>query len=687
MRYRRFITFILLIISFPWEISLNAQQEVPLWGVFQAEFTNNHPYEDPFSEVSLDVRYINVDDDTLYFQGFYDGGDTWKARYMPDQIGRWRYSASFSDGTEAGSGSFLVVPSSLPGPIGPDVINSSWFGFRGGEHKVIRGFHAGDRFFASNWPQEKREAFLNWFGLQDYNLLSVASFMLNREVEGRGKEWKTPDLWDDTSRHPIPSEYRKAESILNDLSDRRIIVYPFAGFFGQSSDFPLDPNDQELYLRYTIARWGPYWNLLFNVAGPEPLWRPDAFRDHMNLDDIIRLATFIKALDPFGHPLSVHNETGPDPFRHESWCDYITLQGGKEDPGYSVYRYIEKNAPLNKPVFAQEVFWPGNIYHECDCENPSTIRKKAFTLLFAGATINFADMDGISSSGFSGSLDLEDRHQEWHDAIKGVWDWLDSLPFYRLKPRRDLARNGFALAEEGILYAVYIPEGNQEVTLDLSDARGSYTLHWYDPVSLEYSGDGQKISAGQPTMLGRPPGDLSQDWIAVVERIDPPVFAVSGGRLIIEAEQAVASNGWTEVQGYHGKAMRDEGVRGMGFMDFPVTFDTGGKYYVYMLMRRTNSEDAGKANDAYVTLGGRRLFGSDGNTRPEGIRCSKMEFTWESMPKGPGAHTPGNIFHDPVYVKVPAAGTYTLRIGSRSQGFEVDRILLSENPLLPGHLQ
>ena len=84
------------------------------------------------------------------------------------------------------------------------------------------------------------------------------------------------DLWDDSKGTPVPSEYDRAEKILDDLSERQIIVYPFAGFFGQSSDFPVDQANQELYLRYTISRWGPYWNLLFNVAGPEPLWRPDA---------------------------------------------------------------------------------------------------------------------------------------------------------------------------------------------------------------------------------------------------------------------------------------------------------------------------------------------------------------------------------------------------------------------------
>ena len=45
------------------------------------------------------------------------------------------------------------------------------------------------------WPQERRVAFFDWVEAQGYNMLSVASHYLNRESEGRGEGWDTPDLW------------------------------------------------------------------------------------------------------------------------------------------------------------------------------------------------------------------------------------------------------------------------------------------------------------------------------------------------------------------------------------------------------------------------------------------------------------------------------------------------------------
>jgi len=669
----------------PTNVTAQARGSDPvlLWGIFEADFSRANDYEDPFRDVSLDVTYMAPDGTKTNFWGFYDGDTVWKARFMPNLVGAWHYEASFSDHEEVMSGSFEVVDSGLPGLITKDLSNPSWFGFAGGKHASIRGFHVGDRFFAANWPSDSREIFLDWVQKQGYNLLSVASFYLNREAEGRGAGWQTPDLWDSRSRQPRPEEFARAEAILDDLSSRGIVVYPFAGFFGQSSDFPLDPDVQEFYLRYTMARFGPYWNLLYNVAGPEPLWRPAAFRNRMNAGEIIRLGSLIQELDPFGHLVSIHNETGPDPFRHETWHDYVTLQGGKEGPSPSVHRFVERYTPGGKPVFAQEVFWPGNVWHECECTDAETIRKKAFLLLFAGSAINFADMDGNSSTGFSGTLDLDDRHQKWHDSVKEVWDWFDSIPFYRMSPVTNLATNGFALAEVGVRYAIYTLDARIPITINLAETNGTFGLRWYNPRTQRYHESGVRIHGGSLVELPPPPGELSHDWIALIDRDRPMAFVERDGKVVIEAEHAVALKDWVQVQGISGSAMRDEGARNVGYLDYPIVIDTAGDYYIYMLMRRTDEEHIDQSNDTFVSFGGRRLFASDGISRPDGIRCSMMEFTWESVPQGPGFETPGDILQDPVYIKVTAPGAYTLRISSRSPGFEVDKIVLLREPVAP----
>ena len=119
-----------------------------------------------------------------------------------------------------------------------DETNPLWFGYKGGNHVLLRSFHVGDRFFAINWDDPAnpndgnlRALFLDWAQAQGYNMLSVASHYLNRNDSGRGEGWNTPDLW------PLnAAEWRKMEVILDNLSGRRILVYPSAGWFGKSSD-------------------------------------------------------------------------------------------------------------------------------------------------------------------------------------------------------------------------------------------------------------------------------------------------------------------------------------------------------------------------------------------------------------------------------------------------------------------
>ena len=241
-----------------------AQEVVGKWERFEATIINKRSYSDPYNDVHLNVICETPGGREITFRGFYDGGQTWRFRFMPDATGLWRYKAVFSDGTPGKSGEFRVVESNLPGILTVNKSNLIWFSSME-KPVLIRGFHIGDRFFAANWADEKRNAFLDWAENQGYNFLTIASHYLNRDEENRGRGWETPKLW------PLDAaEYRKMELILDDLAARGIYVYPFAGFFGKNSNYPTDPVEQEQYIQYTLARIGSYWNLVYNVAGPEP---------------------------------------------------------------------------------------------------------------------------------------------------------------------------------------------------------------------------------------------------------------------------------------------------------------------------------------------------------------------------------------------------------------------------------
>ena len=448
---------------------------VPQWERFETALTNTIVHADPYRDVTLNVTYTRPDASTVSFWGFYDGGSTWRMRFMPDQLGTWSYSASFSDGAPGGTGIIQCVAGNLPGMISRDETNSLWFGYKGGGHAQLRSFQVGDRYFASNWPASNRTAFLDWAQAQGYNMLSIASLYLNRNVAGRGQGWNTPDLWDGTARTLKAAEYQKLEALLDDLAARKMIVFPFAGFFGKSSDFPLIQADQELYLRYTLARVGSYWNVVFAVAGPEPLYATDTieYRNAMPFAELTRLGALIKSLDVFGHPLTVHNVTAENAFVNEPWESFTTLQGPKTLSRTALSSGLLA-AHSARPLFAAELLWPGNtlghpVYSDTD------IRKNGFVITMSAATLNFGDMNGNSSSGFSGSLDPVDKIQSRHDIIKRVWDFFEPFQLYRMSPHQDLVNNGFCLADPGREYLVYLESRG---TVNVAVSNGPFQVEW-----------------------------------------------------------------------------------------------------------------------------------------------------------------------------------------------------------------
>lgn len=443
-------------------------QEVGIWELFEYSLRRQSPVDDPYTGTALQVELAKPDGSKVRTWGFYDGDTTWRVRFAPNQYGVWSYRIWFSDTPdEVIQGSLACVPSDTPGMVCLYEENPFWLGHKGSQYRLLRSFHVGDRFFADNWDDpddphdgNARERFLDWFTQNGYNMLSIASHYLNREEAGRGEGWSTPDLWPLNYR-----EYRKMERILDELLARNIVVFPFGGFFGAKADWPTDPEEQELYVRYTLARIGHYPNVVLNVAGPEPFWRMQRsqYQWAMQLDDLRRLGRLIRRLDVHEHVLTVHNEKRAshygDPFLFEDWYDMATLQGPTTVDREALFAGLAANHAPQKACYAQETLWYGNKNHPRYTDDD--LRRNAYAILFAGAVLNFADMDGNSSSGFSGTMDFDQLHQDKHEIVKAVWDWFETIPHHTMRTRQELVRNGYCLAREGEEYYIYLDSENE----------------------------------------------------------------------------------------------------------------------------------------------------------------------------------------------------------------------------------
>lgn len=479
---------------------LSAQIEVGLWNRFEAAVTNTRSYSDPYNDVDLNVTYSRPNGTTVNFGGFYDGGQTWRIRFMPDQLGTWQYSASFSDGRPGISGTFECIASNTPGMISKDEVNPRWFGFKApvgqpgtGKHVMIRSLHVSQNLVSASFPQSSRNRFLDWFQEQGYNMVSV-QFYQNRE------------LWPANA-----SEYRRLETIFDDLARRRILVYPFYGFVhGKSAQYP-SPSAQPRYFRYILARWGAYWNHLWNVSGPEP-----NLSSFLSSADVNRIGNEVKRQDVFGHLLGVHNKDGDDPYRNSSWSSYVTLQA-EENTIAGTSALLLRNHTGTKPVYGQEDCWPGdpnNMDRVGGCTN-TRLRQEVWVHMISAVAFNNADVRNslYDAAGLTGSLDPTKAIQARHDIPKAIWDFMESVPFYRMRPRQDLVSGGFALAESGQHYLVYLPSGGS-VNVNVGTGT-SYQVTWVNARNTA------EKRAGGVTVNGR---DLrapdSNEWVLQLVKQD-----------------------------------------------------------------------------------------------------------------------------------------------------------------------
>jgi hypothetical protein len=141
------------------------------------------------------------------------------------------------------------------------------------------------------------------------------------------------------------------------------------------------------------------------------------------------------------------------------------------------------------------------------------LRKNAFVIAMSGANFCFADNQGNSSSGFSGSLELPDRMQHRHDIIRKVWDLIDTLPYHTMVPRQDLVDRGYCLADPGRTYLVYLEAGG-DVTIQLDD-------HPVTALWIQGSDTSNRVRQGHfrgPSKLSPP--DSTNDWLLFLS-VDP----------------------------------------------------------------------------------------------------------------------------------------------------------------------
>ncbi len=73
------------------------------WHKYELVFTSSRTYENPIQEVrTFEITFTSPTGIKKTINGFWDGSDTWKARFMPDEEGVWNFTTLCSDAKNTG---------------------------------------------------------------------------------------------------------------------------------------------------------------------------------------------------------------------------------------------------------------------------------------------------------------------------------------------------------------------------------------------------------------------------------------------------------------------------------------------------------------------------------------------------------------------------------------------------------
>jgi Protein of unknown function (DUF4038)/Domain of unknown function (DUF5060) len=78
-------------------------QDVPVWERFEASFTSLRDYDNPLYDIArFAVHFTSPTGRKKKTSAFWDGGRTWKVRFMPDEPGAWSYVTEVKAADAAG---------------------------------------------------------------------------------------------------------------------------------------------------------------------------------------------------------------------------------------------------------------------------------------------------------------------------------------------------------------------------------------------------------------------------------------------------------------------------------------------------------------------------------------------------------------------------------------------------------
>jgi hypothetical protein len=520
------------------------------WKEVELTFTSAAMYDNPYVDAEMHVVFAGPEGQELIRPAFWDGGSTWRVRFAsPTAAGTWTWRSVASNAADTGLHGRTGQVAAAPYRGDNALIRHGLLRMSPGRRNVVHAdgttfFVIGDTPWALAFrgTPETVTAYARNRRERGFNAALLMSVQPDRRIEGPRDRAATggfgvafEDLPDGHLNRLNPQYFQVLDTLTSILVDHGIVpVYnPVFQGFGWKGGHTLgnhaDPGEYSRYVRYLIARYGArpaMWLVSADGTGKEPVAEPAGLT--------------VREWDAYGQPSGLHyspfDDRKPDwtddprfgfhfnrSYQDAEWVDFQWAQTGHgaEHLPHKVFRMYE-NQPTRAAANGEPTY--ERIGAAGDRASGWWQGHEAWLNITSGGTMGHVYGAGglwnwKLSADEPGWPDWANTQASWADAIEFpgsryvgyVSRALAGLDLADIERRHDLAYGALALAREGELYIVYLPEGGP---VRLGGLTRPLTYRWFDPRSGEWRGTGT-LPAGDAASLNAPDGG---PWVLIADR-------------------------------------------------------------------------------------------------------------------------------------------------------------------------
>ncbi len=508
---KRFIFIILYSLACQCFISGN-NTAIEKWDKKELVFESQRLYDNPLYEMDFfGAEFTAPSGEKVVVRGFWDGGTTWKIRFMPDQIGKWKYKTICSDNANeslnGAEGTFKCVRNR-------------------GKHDIYRRGSLKHTAGTYHLAYNDDEPFL-YIGCTAWNggLFSTPdeweAYLSNRKENGysviqlvttqwrgapRNAENETAFSGVDTIRIN-PSFFKRMDERIDRVNRYGLVAAPIMLWaLGDISPGVFLPEKPAVKLaEYILARYDGN-HVVWNLGGDGDYTGENANR-WKNIGREVFGRNFHRNLVTL-HPRGLSwygNE-----FNEEPWLDYISYQTGHSNNDRNIRWKTQGPVVSNwEKLIPRPIMDTEPVYEHENGRNSDEVRGSAYWSIFA------TPIAGISYGSHTvwpwlreGDTSINHGKKEpstitWHEAlfhggsiqIGYLSGFFRKLDWWKLFPANELLEEQPGLkvprewqsvlaSEDRNTILVYAPVQDTIRLISLNEKQ--YTIQWFDPANNTY---------------------------------------------------------------------------------------------------------------------------------------------------------------------------------------------------------